>query len=213
LALAERITGVRIERDWLEKKHRVVVVTPLLEEIYPGVTAEHTYLAEFNPDVATPIRGASPAALRRIVLTAAERAATETGLDSDPAINAALEALRRNAQDFTTHRAQLVPVLQELERAGRLVIAKTRSNQKTTEQEGKVFPRIRAGYAVRNALLQDSMIAALQAVYDASQAVSAKDRLFRDVISMATQSPEQRRRPATTRLARRSPDRSRTRCI
>jgi hypothetical protein len=35
LALAERITGVRLEPNWIESKHRVVKVIPLPQEQYP----------------------------------------------------------------------------------------------------------------------------------------------------------------------------------
>jgi hypothetical protein len=196
-ALAELITWVRLERSWIEARHRVVAVTPLPREPHPDLKPEHTELAAHHPEVAAPIRNASMKTLPRIALLAAERAAAETGIGNDPVIRAALEALRSGAHDLATHRADLVPVVQRLERnqldapqatvVGDMAGSRHFIFDPGRERRLEAFRRVHAGYAARNALWPDPLIAALQAVNDASHAVSDKGGLFRDVISLVTE--------------------------
>jgi hypothetical protein len=52
------------------------------------------------------------------------------------------------------------------------------------EQRIEAGRRVHAGYAVRNALWLDPLMAALHSVYEASLAVSDKEGFFQDVIAI-----------------------------
>jgi uncharacterized protein DUF6461 len=191
--LAEEITNVRLDQAWSTAKHRAIIVTPLLRELPVNLKSEHTDLARTHPDIATAIRNAPMATLRRIALLAAERAARDTEIEGYPTVRAALDALRNGRPDLASYRANLVLVVQRLERAHRIVswkftIGGSGLEQEMTEQESKAFYQSIAGYAVRNALLPDPLFAALQSVYDASLAVYNSDNLFQDVTALANQS-------------------------
>jgi hypothetical protein len=227
LVLAERITGVMFEPDWFYAERRCVVVTPLPQEPYSGAKPEHTPLIRSHPEMFTAIRNASAIVQRQIALLAAERAATECGLDSDQTVRDVMEALRHLVSDLTSLRANLVPLVQQLEREDRLAgermneelgpqplrweridgppiqsggaelkpiarlhVDESRQQTKSYQEYQKVHRQTSAGYAIYNALLPDPLMAALLAVYDASLAVSDKDGLLRDVISLATKSSE-----------------------
>jgi Family of unknown function (DUF6461) len=194
MALSERITDVRIDRSWFEIEHRVVEVNPLPQEPHPDLEPEWTSLAIHHPEIATLIRDAPATAWRPIALLAADRSATETGITSDQAIRAALQALRSGASDLAASRANLVPLLQTLVRA-----MLTAPNPTTVhpvgggpglffddgkEQRLEAARRLRAGYAVRNSLLPDPLMSALHSVYEASLAVSNKEAFFQDVIAI-----------------------------
>jgi hypothetical protein len=202
MALSERITGVRIDRNWFEIEHRVVEVNPLPQEPHPNLKPEYTSLALCQPEIATLIRDAPATVWWRIALLAAERSATETGIDSYQAIRAALQAFRSGASDMAASRANLAPVLQKLARAVLTVPKPTISAQQILQSMGgsqNLFSvagqgqrteeshRLSAGYAVRNALLPDPLMAALHSVYEASLAVSDKERFFQDVIAIIHQ--------------------------
>jgi uncharacterized protein DUF6461 len=194
MALSERVTGVRIDRSWFEIERRVVEVTPIPHEPYPDLKPEETSLALYHPDLATLIRDAPATILRRIALLAADRSATEAGIASDQAIKAALQALRSGETDLAAPRANLAPVLQKLERA-QLTAPKPTILQSVgggrslfidsgQEQRLEASRRVRAGYAVRNALWPDALMAAFHSVYEASLAVSDKQGFFQNVIAI-----------------------------
>jgi Family of unknown function (DUF6461) len=228
LVLAERITNVVFEPDWFYTERRCVVVTPLPKEPYSEAKPEQTPIARSHPEMFTAIRNTSAIVQRQIALLAAERAATESGLDSDQTVRDVFEALRHLVSDLTSTRANLVPLMQQLEREddlarermntelgqqplrwekidgppilsggaelkpiARLHVDETRQQTKSYQEYQKVHRQTLAGYAIYNALLPDPLMAALLAVYDASLAISDKDGLFRDLISMTTRSPEQ----------------------
>jgi Family of unknown function (DUF6461) len=197
MALSERITGVRIDRSWFENKRRVVEVTPLPQEPYPNLKPEETSLALYHPEIATLIRDAQAPVWRGIALLAAERSAAETGIASDQAISAALQALRSGISDLDASRASLTPVLQTLERA-MLTAPKPTILQSVgggrslfidagQERRLEASRRVRAGYAARNALLPDPLMSALHSVYEASLAVSDKEGFFQEVIAVIHQ--------------------------
>ncbi|MBO0721769.1 MAG: hypothetical protein J2P41_13150 [Blastocatellia bacterium] len=111
LALAERITGVEFKPDWFSAERRGVAITKLPKD---GETFGVSF-ALSRPEMTNAIRGASAIVQRRIALTAAERAAKESGLDGDQTIREALEAMRNPAADLNIARANLVPLIQRLE--------------------------------------------------------------------------------------------------
>jgi Family of unknown function (DUF6461) len=197
MALSERITGVRIDRSWLEIEHRVVEVNPLPNDPYPNLKPEETTLAVYHPEIATLIRDAPATVWRRIALLAADRSATETGITSDQAIRAALQALRSGASDLAASRANLVPLLQTLVRAqltapNPTIVHSVGGGRRLFFDDGKeqrleAARRVRAGYAVRNALLPDPLMSALHSVYEASLAVSDKGGFFQDLIAIIHQ--------------------------
>jgi hypothetical protein len=197
LALAERITGIRVDRSWFKVERRVVQVTPLPQEPDPDLKPEESSLALYHPEIAPLIIGAPAIAWRRIAILAAERSAAETGIDSDQVIRVALQTLRSGASDsfdFDASRSNLTPFLQMLGRAYHNVPRPTiiasmegdRSILIDTGQEERLMAsrRLSAGYAVRNALLPDPLMSALHSVYEASLAVSDKDSFFQEVISL-----------------------------
>jgi hypothetical protein len=130
-------------------------------------------------------------------MLAADRSATETGIASDQVIRAALQALRSGASDLDASRATLAPVLQTLERALLTAPKPTilqsvgggRSLFTDAGQERRLEAsrRVRAGYAVRDALWPDPLMSALHSVYEASLAISDKEGFFQDVIAIINQ--------------------------
>jgi uncharacterized protein DUF6461 len=197
MALSERITGVRIDRSWFEIERRVVEVTPLPHEPHPDLKPEWTSLASYHPEIATLIRDAPAAVWRRIALLAADRSAIEAGIAGTTAIPASMQALRSGESDLAAPRANLAPLLQTLERA-RLTapqptIVQSAGGERSLffdsgqEQRIEAGRRVHAGYAVRNALLPDPLMAALHSVYEASLAVSDKERFFQDVVAIIHQ--------------------------
>jgi hypothetical protein len=140
------------------------------------------------------IRDAPATAWRRIALLAADRSAAETGIASDQAIRAALQALRSGTSDLAASRANLVQLLQTLNRAyltapqPTILISEGGDRglffDDGQEQRLEAARRVRAGYAVRNALLPDPLMSALHSVYEASLAVSDKEGFFQDVIAI-----------------------------
>jgi len=73
---------------------------------------------------------------------------------------------------------------------GRLVVDETTQKSKAYQEQQKIRRQTAAGYAVYNALLPDSLAAAIQAVSAASLAVSDRDSLFRDTLSLASAPPK-----------------------
>jgi len=73
---------------------------------------------------------------------------------------------------------------------GRLVVDETTQKSKAYQEQQKIRRQTAAGYAVYNALLPDSLTAAIQAVSAASLAVSDSDSLFRDALSLANAPPK-----------------------
>ena len=73
---------------------------------------------------------------------------------------------------------------------GRLVVDETTQKSKAYQEQQKMRRQTAAGYAVYNALLPDSLTAAIQAVSAASMAVSDSDSLSRDALSLANAPPK-----------------------
>jgi Family of unknown function (DUF6461) len=87
LALAERVTGVRLDPELLEGPMTGVEIFPLLED--PPVSFD---LAGQDPALAAALGRAAPEALRRAAATAAGQAVRLAGLDQDPVVAEALAA-------------------------------------------------------------------------------------------------------------------------
>jgi Family of unknown function (DUF6461) len=87
LALAERVTGVRLDPEVLEGPMTGVEIFPLLED--PPVSF---HLAGQDPELAAALERAAPEALRRAAATAAGQAVRLARLDQDPVVAEALAA-------------------------------------------------------------------------------------------------------------------------
>jgi hypothetical protein len=78
----------------------------------------------------------------------------------------------------------------EIRPIGRVGVDEEMQRSKAYQEQQKVRRQTEAGYAVYNALLPDSLTAAIQAVSAASLAVSDSDSLFHDALSLANAPPE-----------------------
>jgi hypothetical protein len=73
---------------------------------------------------------------------------------------------------------------------GGIGVDETTQKSEAYQEQRKIRRQTAAGYAVYNALLPDSLTAAIQAVSAASLAVSDSESLFRDALSLANAPPE-----------------------
>jgi Family of unknown function (DUF6461) len=115
LALAERVTGVRIDPGLLDGPMTGVEVAPLLED--PPVSPD---LAGRDPELAAAIDRATPDALRRAAATAAGQAVRLAGIDRDPVVAETLAAARAGRARPVDDRSPLGRRIRDWEVAARV---------------------------------------------------------------------------------------------
>jgi hypothetical protein len=94
---------------------------------------------------------------------------------------------------FNKKEGPPVVIMDRVERIrpiGGIGVDETTQKSKSYQEQQKIRRQTAAGYAVYNALLPDSLTAAIKAVSAASLAVSDSDSLFRDALSLANAPPE-----------------------
>lgn len=103
LAVAERITGVRLDRDWLSARHlQVIIEKPVSNDLIPKRDKGHPVLAE--PEIAAIVANPNRSNLRAIAIQAAKIAARRNGVADEPPVATALTALQEGVSSQEAER-------------------------------------------------------------------------------------------------------------
>jgi len=92
LTLAERITGVQLDGDWLAAHHPAVLISPLPADVIPDGYHNHPALAD--AELRAIIENPLPEDLPRLTTLAAELVADHAGLRAEPLVIEMLDMLR-----------------------------------------------------------------------------------------------------------------------
>jgi hypothetical protein len=86
LALAARVTGQALDRQWLDGELDVIPVEPVAEAVRPSVNPDSESLTYDDPPLAWALRQAGDGQLREAAWTAARYAARAAGIEDQPDI-------------------------------------------------------------------------------------------------------------------------------
>jgi hypothetical protein len=92
LTVAEQITGVRLDGEWLRSRHPAVMISPLPTDVIPDGYHDHPAIAD--PALRAIIDDPRLEALPQLASLAADLVARHTGLGDEPLVAETLTSLR-----------------------------------------------------------------------------------------------------------------------